>query len=69
MFLNLTEVGNPWVIGMVENDQELRVDEMLENISGPLSIDEFEDSMLKYGINYGILPQYLKDRLDEINVY
>lgn len=69
MVLDFTEIGNPWIVGMVENDQELRIDELLNDIDAPISVEEFEDVMLKYGINYSVLPQYLKDRIDKIDLY
>lgn len=69
MVLDFTEIGNPWIVGMVENDQELRIDELLNDIDAPISVEEFEDVMLKYGINYSVLPQYLKDKIDKIDLY
>lgn len=69
MVLDFTEIGSPWIVGMVENDQELRIDELLNDIDDPISVEEFEDVMLKYGINYSVLPQYLKDKIDEIDLY
>lgn len=74
MFLNLGDIGNPLVLGMVENDQELRISEVANYIDtklggGPVPADELDDLLLSFGVNRDILPKYLQERIERIRVY
>lgn len=67
------EVGNPWMLGGYENQQEESIDRMIDyvnaNFCGRISIGMFRHLMSKFGVDYQNLPQFLKDRLDTIDVY
>lgn len=68
MLDELLIVGSPYALGMIENDQEMRVIKLLEDVSGPIDVDVLEKLFEVYGIDYASLPQYLQDRIDEIDV-
>lgn len=67
------DVGNTWMLGGYENLQEELVNQMIDyidtNYCGRVSIDMFRSLMSRFGVDYQNLAQFLKDRLDTIDVY
>lgn len=66
------QVGNlpTGIIGCWENDQELKVRDMVDEFRfGTYPASLIEDEMRERGIEYWQLPQYIKDMVDEIDVY
>ena len=67
---NPFEVGNFSTLGCFENDQELKVNQLVNDFKYcSVSVSELTNEMRSRGIVYNMLPQYLIDRIDEINVY
>lgn len=60
-------------IAMIASLQESQVDdlfdEVMEKYEGRISVQSLEMLFAKHEIVYDILPQYLKDRIDLIDVY
>lgn len=67
--IDITEVGNPMILGCAEEEMESRVEFMLDVISknhdGRISKDGFEYMMDRIGIDYQLLPTYLKRKIDD----
>lgn len=67
--IDITEVGNPMILGCAEEEVESRVEFMLDVISknhdGRISKDGFEYMMDRMGIDYQLLPTYLKRKIDD----
>ena len=66
----------PWIPGdmatlaAIENDQESKVNDMVDMFRGQtVPAYEVTKTMERLGIYYSWLPQRLKDRIDEIDVY
>ena len=66
----------PWIPGdmatlaAIENDQESKVNDMVDMFRGQtVPADEVTETMERLGIYYPWLPKWLKDRVDEIDVY
>ena len=60
---------NAGMFSMIENDLALRTESMIEQIKeeydGKLTFAQMNNFLQEYGIDYWILPQYSKDRIDE----
>lgn len=71
--MNLNMETDVTSIPMVNVMQENQVGDMLrecfEKYQGRMSVQSFEFLLRKYEITYDILPKYLKDKLDEVDVY
>ena len=67
--IDVTEVGNPMILGCAKEEMENRVEFMLDVISknhdGRISKDGFEYMMDRIGIDYQLLPTYLKRKIDD----
>lgn len=70
--LDFTDVGNPWILGMIENDQEIQVNSMIEHINKchPYGItkEQMESYFDMFDVDYPSLPDYLVDRIDTIEI-
>lgn len=71
---NFAEVGNFGVLSLVENIQENNVTDMMASLRElypdmRMSVSELEQAMRNFDVIYDILPQYLKDLIDTIDVY
>ena len=70
---NPWEVGNLSTIGMVEDDIENRVRDMVKDLKlrYGLCVPAYvvTEEMYDRGIPYEYLPQYIKDIIDELEVY
>jgi hypothetical protein len=69
--MNILEVGNPCVVGMIENDFELTVRKALDKYTcyylGTAHPEkEFEDFLLDEGIRYDELPSYYAEKIADI---
>lgn len=68
----------PWIVGdiatlaAIENDQEEKVYRMLDYFDDPrwvaITPKDLEEAFNVFGIHYSILPQWLKDLIDEIDL-
>lgn len=67
--IDITEVGNPMILGCAEEELEEKVDELIEYVgfhSGyKIPKDDFEELLDRFDINYVLLPKYLKDKIDD----
>ena len=67
--IDVTEVGNPMILGCSEEELEETVDELIGYIgfnSGyKIPKDDFEELLDRFDINYVLLPKYLKDKIDD----
>ena len=67
--IDITEVGNPMILGCAEEELEEKVDELIEYVgfrSGyQIPKDDFEELLDRFDINYVLLPKYLKDKIDD----
>ena len=65
-------VGDISTIGLVHELMESQVDDMVDylrsNYGGCITVDQLESAMDLFDIDYPLLPQYLKDRIDTFNV-
>lgn len=71
--MDFTDVGNPCILGMVEDSMEGNVNDMISFIrnnemDGYLTAQELERLFGEFDINYDMLPGYLKDRIDTIDI-
>lgn len=71
--MDFTEVGNPCILGMAENEMEDHVDRMLAYIRlnkpyHDFTADEVKVLIDAYDIDYDMLPGYLKDKIDKIDI-
>ena len=57
------------ICALQESQVDDLFDEVMEKYEGRISIQSLEMLFSKYEIAYDILPQYLKDRIDLIDVY
>lgn len=67
---NPLEVGNPMTIGMIEEELESKIDKMVAD-SKRGAVFRVRDvlSLLKsYNTEYSVLPQYLQNKIDEIEL-
>ena len=67
--IDITEVGNPMILGCAEEELEEKVDELIEYVgfrSGyQIPKDDFEELLDRFDVNYVLLPKYLKDKIDD----
>lgn len=67
--IDITEVGNPMILGCAEEELEEKVDELIGYVgfhSGyKIPKDDFEELLDRFDINYVLLPKYLKDKIDD----
>lgn len=70
--LNFLEVGNPMVLGMLEEDQETKVNMAIEYLERHYGFTVTEKQMWKaidkFNVDYFQLPHYLAVRFDKFNV-
>lgn len=67
---NPLEVGNPMTLGMIEEELESKIDKMVAD-SKRGAVFRVRDvlSLLKsYNTEYSVLPQYLQNKIDEIEL-
>lgn len=53
----------------LENDIASNIIDFIDSHPYGVSINEMNRFFREYGINYSELPQYLKDKIDEIDVW
>jgi len=67
--IDITEVGNPMILGCAEEELESKVGDLVgyinHNMGGRATKDAFECAMERVGVDYSLLPSYLKDRIDD----
>ena len=67
--IDITEIGNPMILGCAEEELEEKVDELIEYVgfrSGyQIPKDDFEELLDRFDVNYVLLPKYLKDKIDD----
>lgn len=67
--IDVTEVGNPMILGCAEEELEEKVDDLVEYVGFhygySIPKDEFEDLLDRFDVNYVLLPKYLKDKIDD----
>ena len=67
--IDITEVGNPMILGCAEEELEEKVDELIGyvgfNRGYKIPKDDFEELLDRFDINYVLLPKYLKDKIDD----
>ncbi len=60
---------NAGMFSMIENDLAMRTESMIERLqkeyNGKVTFDQMNSFLNEYGIDYWMLPQYSKDRIDE----
>lgn len=67
---NPLEVGNPMTLGMIEEELESKIDDMIA-ASKQGKVFRVRDvlSLLKsYNTEYSVLPKYLQNKIDEIEL-
>ena len=67
---NPLEVGNSMTLGMIEEELELKIDDMIA-ASKQGKVFRVRDvlSLLKsYNTEYSVLPKYLQNKIDEIEL-
>ena len=67
---NPFEVGNPMTLGMIEEELESKIDDMIA-ASKQGKVFRVRDvlSLLKsYNTEYSVLPKYLQNKIDEIEL-
>ena len=64
------EVGNPGTLAAWENDQEEKVNRLMNFFQrfDEVEVTDLEEGFKTFGIDYPNLPQYLKDKIDELDV-
>lgn len=67
MSLDFMEVGNPFVLGYIEEELEGRINEMINRPYYYTSADVI-NMLDSYNISYDVLPNYLKVKIDEIEL-
>lgn len=67
MPLDFMEVGNPFVLGYIEEELEGRISEMINRPYCYTSADVI-NMLDSYNISYDVLPNYLKEKIDEIEL-
>lgn len=67
--IDVTEVGNPMILGCAEEKLEEKVDDLIGCIGFhrgyQIPKDDFEELLDRFDINYVLLPKYLKDKIDD----
>ena len=67
--IDITEVGNPMILGCAEEELEEKVDELIGYVGFhhgyKIPKDDFEELLDRFDINYVLLPKYLKDKIDD----
>lgn len=67
--IDVTEVGNPMILGCAEEELEEKVDDLVGYVGFhygySIPKDEFEDLLDRFDVNYVLLPKYLKDKIDD----
>ena len=67
---NPLEVGNPMTLGMIEEELESKIDDMIA-ASKQGKVFRVRDvlSLLKsYNTEYSVIPKYLQNKIDEIEL-
>lgn len=67
---NPLEVGNPMTLGMIEEELESKIDKMVvDSKQGKVFRVRDVLSLLKsYNMEYSVLPKYLQNKIDEIEL-
>ena len=67
--IDITEVGNPMILGCAEEELEEKVNDLIGYVGFhcgyQIPKDDFEELLDKFDINYVLLPKYLKDKIDD----
>lgn len=67
--IDITEVGNPMILGCAEEELEEKVDDLIGYIGFhneyQIPKNDFEELLDRFDINYVLLPKYLKDKIDD----
>lgn len=67
--LDVTDVGNPMILGAVEEEMETAVQELIGFVGWHMGFqvtkEIFEDLMKERGIVYSSLPPHLKEEIDD----
>lgn len=67
--IDITEVGNPMILGCAEEELEEKADDLIGYIGFhhgyQIPKDDFEELLDRFDINYVLLPKYLKDKIDD----
>ena len=71
--LNPLEVGNFGTLAAFENDQEEKVNRLMDSFQCDdrwrvITVRDLENAFDYFGVDYPNLPQFLKDRIDELDV-
>lgn len=70
--LNPFEIGNIGTISAWENDQEAKVNQMLDCFDDDrwvfITAQDIDNAIKYFDIDYFNLPQWLKDKIDEIEI-
>ena len=71
--IDITEVGNPMILGCAEEELDEKVDDLIGYVGFhcgyQIPKDDFEELLDRFDINYVLLPKYLKDKIyDEIDI-
>lgn len=66
------DVGDPMVIGGWQNFQEENVNSLVRHAhrTHPMGVtlEQMEAYIDMFDVNYDLLPDYLRDRIDEVNI-
>lgn len=67
--IDITEVGNPMILGCAEEELEEKVNDLIWYVGFhcgyQIPKDDFEELLDRFDINYVLLPKYLKDKIDD----
>lgn len=67
--IDITEVGNPMILGCAEEELEEKVNDLIGYVGFhcgyQIPKDDFEELLDRFDINYVLLPKYLKDKIDD----
>lgn len=67
--IDVTEVGNPMILGCAEEELEEKVDNLIGYVGFhwgyQIPKDGFEELLDRFDINYVLLPKHLKDKIDD----
>lgn len=67
--IDITEVGNPMILGCAEEELKEKVDDLIGYVGFhwgyKIPKGDFEELLDRFDINYVLLPRYLKDKIDD----
>lgn len=67
--IDVTEVGNPMILGCAEEELEEKVDDLIGYVGFhwgyQIPKNSFEELLDRFDINYVLLPKHLKDKIDD----